>query len=74
MVKVRIEVRFKVQKYYGFDPLLHSEPFIWETYRYFLSLHRSVLARARNRAILVKQYRYIIYIEKGHFLGKSEPP
>ena len=28
-----VKVRFRVQKYLGFDPWRHSEPFIWETYR-----------------------------------------
>ena len=33
MVKVRVKVRFRVQKYLDFDPWRHSEPFIWETYQ-----------------------------------------
>ena len=32
MVKVRVKIRFSVQKDLGFDPWRHSEPFIWETY------------------------------------------
>ena len=32
MVKVMVKVRFRVQKDLGFDPLRHSELFIWETY------------------------------------------
>ena len=35
MVKVRVKARFRVQKYLGFDPGRHSEPFIWETYPKF---------------------------------------
>ena len=35
MVKVMVKVRFRVLKYLGFDPLRHSEPFIWETYQNF---------------------------------------
>ena len=27
-----VKVRFMIQKYLGFDPCCHSEPFIWETY------------------------------------------
>ena len=36
MVKVRVKVRFMVQKYLGFDPWRHSEPFTWETYTGFI--------------------------------------
>ena len=32
MVRVRVKVKFRVQKYLGFNPGRHSEPFIWETY------------------------------------------
>ena len=31
--KKMLAVRFRVQKYLGFDLLHHSEPFIWETYQ-----------------------------------------
>ena len=35
MVKVRVrgKVRFRIQKYLGFDPCRHLEPFVWETVR-----------------------------------------
>ena len=35
---VKVKVRFRIQKYLGFDPCRHSEPFIniWETYLFLV--------------------------------------
>ena len=55
MVKVRVTVRFWVQKDLGFDPRCYSEPFIWKTYH---KIHE----RTNFGPILIRPFLLIIFV------------
>ena len=53
---VRVKVRFRVQKYLGFNQWRHSEPFIWEKYRNVSAL--VFIHKARSQYM---QYAHLYY-------------